>query len=177
MLGKDVDMPHVSNSYFSARALVNYPERRKQLPPTDHYKQRFLDATSRARIKVATSARWRGLRISQQLMHTGELRRLVVLLHAREQAPRRQDVQGLFAATACVEINQTQVARLKFDFTQAAAPLLPRERGPPAAAVLQHPRGQAPPVALGDDDGALEGQGQKNSHQRGDLPRDARIRR
>ena len=44
MLGKDVDMPHVSNSYFSARALVNYPERRKQLPPTDHYKQRFLDA-------------------------------------------------------------------------------------------------------------------------------------
>ena len=54
MLGQDVDMPHVSNSYFSARALVNYPERRKQLPPTDHYKQRFLDATSRARIKVAT---------------------------------------------------------------------------------------------------------------------------
>ena len=44
MLGKDVDMPHVSNSYFSARALVTYPERRKQLPPTDHYKQRFLDA-------------------------------------------------------------------------------------------------------------------------------------
>ncbi len=44
LLGKDVDMPHVSNSYFSARALVNYPERRKQLPPTDHYKQRFLDA-------------------------------------------------------------------------------------------------------------------------------------
>ena len=57
MLGKDVTMPHVSNSYFSARALVNYPERRKQLPPTDHYKQRFLDVTSRARIKVATSAR------------------------------------------------------------------------------------------------------------------------
>ena len=56
MLGKDVTMPHVSNSYFSARALVNYPERRKQLPPTDHYKQRFLDVTSRARIKVATSA-------------------------------------------------------------------------------------------------------------------------
>ena len=110
MLGKDVDMPHVSNSYFSARALVNYPERRKQLPPTDHYKRRFLDATSRARIKVATSARWRGLRISQQLMHTGELRRLVVLLHAREQAPRRQDVQGLFAATACVEI--TDVASM-----------------------------------------------------------------
>ena len=106
MLGQDVDMPHVSNSYFSARALVNYPERRKQLPPTDHYKQRFLDATSRARIKVATSARRRGLRISKQLMHTGELRRLVVLLHAREQAPRRQDVQGLFAATACAEINQ-----------------------------------------------------------------------
>ena len=116
MLGKDVDMPHVSNSYFSARALVNYPERRKQLPPTDHYKQRFLDATSRARIKVATSARWRGVRISQQLMHTGELRGPLVLLHAREQAPRRQDVQGLFAAAACVEINQTQVARLKFDF-------------------------------------------------------------
>ena len=44
MLGRDVDMPHVSNSYFSARALVTYPERRKQLPPTDHYKQRFLDA-------------------------------------------------------------------------------------------------------------------------------------
>ena len=44
MLGHDVDMPHVSNSYFSARALVTYPERRKQLPPTDHYKQRFLDA-------------------------------------------------------------------------------------------------------------------------------------
>ena len=108
MLGKDVEMPHVSNSYFSARALVIYPERRKQLPPTDHYKQRFLDVTSRARIKVATSARWRGVRISQQLMHTGELRRLVVLLHASEQAPRRQDVQGLFAATACVEINQTQ---------------------------------------------------------------------
>ena len=78
--------------------------------------RKFLDATSRARIKVATSARWRGLRISQQLMHSGELRRLVVLLHAREQAPRRQDVQGLFAAAACVEINQTQVARLEFDF-------------------------------------------------------------
>ena len=45
---------------------------------------------------------------------------------------------------------------------QAAAPVLPRERGPPAAAVLQHPRGQAPPVALGDDDGALEGQDKKS---------------
>ena len=32
----------------------------------------------------------------------------LVLLHAREQAPRRQDVQGLFAAAARVEINQTQ---------------------------------------------------------------------
>ena len=60
-------------------------------------------------------------------------------------------------------------------WSQAAAPLLPRERGPPAAAVLQHPRGQAPPVALGDDDGALEGQGQEVLDQRRDLPRDARV--
>ena len=86
----------------------------------------------------------------------------------------RQDVQGLFAATACVETNRrNRVGRLKLDFTQTAAPLLPRERGPPAAAVLQHPRGQAPPVALGDDDGALEGQGQEVLDQRRDLPRDA----
>ena len=56
---------------------------------------------------------------------------------------------------------------------RAAAMTIPV--GPPAAAVLQHRRGQAPPVALGDDDGALEGQGQEVRDQRRDLPRDARI--
>ena len=45
----------------------------------------------------------------------------------------------------------------------------------PAAAVLQHPRGEAPPVSVGDDDGALEGQGQEVLEQRRDLPRDARV--
>ena len=44
MLGRDVDMPHVSNSFFSARAVASYPERLKQMPPTDHYKPKFLEA-------------------------------------------------------------------------------------------------------------------------------------
>lgn len=44
MLGRDVERPHVSNSFFSARAVASYPERLKQMPPTDHYKPKFLEA-------------------------------------------------------------------------------------------------------------------------------------
>ena len=38
------------------------PERRKQLPPTDHYKQRFLDANCAdlSFYPVWTSRQWRG---------------------------------------------------------------------------------------------------------------------
>ena len=149
MLGRDVDMPHVSNSYFSARALVTYPERRKQLPPTDHYKQRFLDANC----------------ADLSFYYT-----LVNKLRADKMCKGCSPPPPVWKPT-----RRNRVGRLNLISAQAAAPVLPRERGPPAAAVLQHPRGQAPPVALGDDDGALEGQGQEVPDQRRDLPRDARV--
>ena len=143
------------------------------------YRKRGSSTRPPERESKSRDARRRRGRYKQRFLRR-ELRRPVAFYYTlarTSSAPTRCAPTGApsFAAAACVEINQTQVARLncRFDSTQAAAPLLPAgtraTRGRGASTSTR----SSPTVALGDD---ARGSGRARARvadQRRDLPRDA----